>query len=59
MSDILRGDDTSDAFKKAMEKGTEVQKDFVRQFSAIQQDTMQNLFKLAAEFLSQKLRDKR
>jgi hypothetical protein len=46
MSDILRGDDTSDAFKKAMEKGTEVQKDFVRQFSAIQQDTMQNFLSM-------------
>ena len=46
MSDILRGDDTTDAFKKAMEKGTEVQKDFVRQFSAIQQDTMQNFLSM-------------
>jgi hypothetical protein len=46
MSDILQGDDTADAFKKAMEKGTEVQKDFVRQFSAIQQDTMQNFLSM-------------
>jgi hypothetical protein len=29
-----------------MEKGTEVQKDFVRQFSAIQQDTMQNFLSM-------------
>jgi hypothetical protein len=46
MSDILRADDTADAFKKAMEKGTEVQKDFVRQFSAMQQDTMQNFLSM-------------
>jgi hypothetical protein len=36
--------DPVEAFKKAMEKGTEAQKDFVRQFSNIQQDTMQNYF---------------
>ena len=46
MSDILRADDTADAFKKAMEKGTEVQRDFVRQFSTIQQDTMQNFLSM-------------
>ena len=36
--------DPVEAFKKAMEKGTEAQKDLVRQFSNIQQDTMQNYF---------------
>lgn len=36
--------DPVDAFKKAVEKGSEAQKDFLRQFSSIQQDTMQNYF---------------
>jgi len=36
--------DPVDAFKKAVEKGGEAQKDFFNQFSAIQQDTMQNYF---------------
>ena len=36
--------DPSEAFKKAVEKGSEAQKDFMRQFSNIQQDTMQNYF---------------
>jgi len=36
--------DPVDAFKKAVEKGSEAQKDFMKQFSAIQQDAMQNYF---------------
>lgn len=34
--------DPVEGFKKAIEKGSEAQKDFVKQFSNIQQDTMQN-----------------
>src|SRR5919197_5578434 len=36
--------DPVEAFKKAIEKGSEAQKDFVKQFSNIQQDAMQNYF---------------
>jgi hypothetical protein len=36
--------DPMEAFKKAISKGSEAQKDFVRQFSNIQQDAMQNYF---------------
>lgn len=36
--------DPVEAFKKAVEKGSEAQKDFMKQFSNIQQDTMQNYF---------------
>jgi uncharacterized protein (UPF0333 family) len=36
--------DPMEAFKKAMSKGSEAQKDFIRQFSNIQQDAMQNYF---------------
>src|ERR671933_2822852 len=36
--------DPIEAFKKALEKGSEAQKDFVKQFSNMQQDTMQNYF---------------
>jgi hypothetical protein len=36
--------DPVEAFKKAVEKGSEAQKDFLKQFSTIQQDTMQNYF---------------
>ncbi len=36
--------DPVEAFKKAIEKGSEAQKDFMKQFSNIQQDTMQNYF---------------
>ncbi len=36
--------DPMEAFKKAVEKGSEAQKDFMKQFSNIQQDTMQNYF---------------
>jgi hypothetical protein len=34
--------DPVEGFKKAIEKGSEAQKDLVKQFSNIQQDTMQN-----------------
>jgi hypothetical protein len=33
-----------EAFKKAITKGGEAQKDFIKQFSNIQQDAMQNYF---------------
>jgi hypothetical protein len=33
-----------ESFKKAISKGSEAQKDFIRQFSNIQQDAMQNYF---------------
>jgi hypothetical protein len=33
-----------EAFKKAITKGSDAQKDFIRQFSNIQQDAMQNYF---------------
>jgi hypothetical protein len=36
--------DPVEAFKKAVEKGSEAQKDFMKQFTAIQQDAMQNYF---------------
>jgi hypothetical protein len=36
--------DPVEAFKKAIEKGSEAQKDFMKQFSNIQQDTMQSYF---------------
>lgn len=36
--------DPIEAFKKALEKGNEAQKDFVKQFSNIQQDTIQSYF---------------
>lgn len=36
--------DPAEAFKKAITKGSEAQKDFIKQFSNIQQDAMQNYF---------------
>ncbi|HXG05808.1 MAG TPA: AbrB/MazE/SpoVT family DNA-binding domain-containing protein [Nitrososphaera sp.] len=36
--------DPVEAFRKAIEKGSEAQKDFLKQFTNIQQDTMQNYF---------------
>ena len=36
--------DPMEPFKKAISKGSEAQKDFIRQFSNIQQDAMQNYF---------------
>jgi hypothetical protein len=46
MSDNTGTDDTIAAFKKAVEKGTEAQRDFIKEFSTIQQDTMQNFFSM-------------
>jgi AbrB family looped-hinge helix DNA binding protein len=43
----MHSSDSSDpveAFKKAVEKGSEAQKDFVKQLSNLQQDTLQNYF---------------
>lgn len=36
--------DPVEAFKKAVEKGSEAQKDFMKQFSNLQQDALQNYF---------------
>ena len=36
--------DPVEGFKKAITKGSEAQKDFIKQFSNIQQDAMQNYF---------------
>jgi hypothetical protein len=36
--------DPVDAFKKVVEKGSEAQRDFLKQFSSIQQDALQNYF---------------
>jgi uncharacterized protein (UPF0333 family) len=36
--------DPVESFKKAITKGSEAQKDFIKQFSNIQQDAMQNYF---------------
>ena len=36
--------DPVEAFKKVVENGSEAQKDFLKQFSSIQQDAMQNYF---------------
>src|ERR687887_2056058 len=34
------------AFKKAIEKGTEAQRDLIKQFSTIQSDALQNFFSM-------------
>lgn len=44
MSDKSSGEETSSALKKALEKGAEAQRDFIRSYSAIQQDAIQNFF---------------
>src|ERR671922_1693280 len=44
MSDKSTGEETSAALKKALEKGAEAQRDFIRSYSAIQQDAIQNFF---------------
>jgi hypothetical protein len=38
--------DDSSPFKNALEKGRDAQRDFVKQFSSIQQDAMQNFFSM-------------
>jgi hypothetical protein len=37
-------DGGTSAFKKAIEKGSEAQSEFIKQFSSIQQETIQNFF---------------
>jgi hypothetical protein len=39
-------EDLETAFKKALEKGTESQRDFIKQFSFIQQHTLENYFSM-------------
>jgi hypothetical protein len=38
--------DPVEAFKKAVEKGSEAQREFTRQFSTIQQNAIQNFFSM-------------
>jgi AbrB family looped-hinge helix DNA binding protein len=44
MSNSDTNDDGTSAFKKAIEKGGEAQRDFIKQFSSIQQESFQNFF---------------
>jgi|SRR5215472_6958839 hypothetical protein len=44
MGDTSGGDDGTSGFKKAIEKGAEAQRDFIRSYSAVQQDAIQNFF---------------
>jgi hypothetical protein len=44
MIDSGGGDEPAGAFKKAIEKGAEAQRDFIRGYSAVQQDAIQNFF---------------
>jgi hypothetical protein len=39
-------DDTVSSYKKAVEKGSEAQREFVKQFANLQQDAMQNFFSM-------------
>ena len=39
-------EDLETAFRKALEKGTEAQRDFMKQFSFIQQHTLDNYFSM-------------
>ena len=39
-------EDLETAFKKVLEKGTEAQRDFIKQFSFIQQHTLENYFSM-------------
>ena len=39
-------EDLETAFKKALDKGTEAQRDFIKQFSFIQQHTLENYFSM-------------
>src|SRR5919198_2754474 len=41
-----RKEDLETAFRKALEKGTEAQRDFIKQFSFIQQHTLENYFSM-------------
>jgi hypothetical protein len=44
MSNSAGGDEAAGAFRKAIEKGAEAQRDFIRNYSAVQQDAIQNFF---------------
>lgn len=44
MSNSDTNDDGTSPFKKAIEKGGEAQRDFIKQFSSIQQESFQNFF---------------
>jgi hypothetical protein len=39
-------EDLETTFRKALEKGTEAQRDFIKQFSSIQQYTLENFFSM-------------
>jgi AbrB family looped-hinge helix DNA binding protein len=39
-------DESKSPFKNALDKGRDAQRDFVKQFSTIQQDAMQNFFSM-------------
>lgn len=39
-------DDTVSSYKKAVEQGSQAQRDFIKQFSNLQQDAMQNFFSM-------------
>jgi hypothetical protein len=39
-------DDPASPFKNALEKGRDAQRDFIKQFTSIQQDAMQNFFSM-------------
>jgi AbrB family looped-hinge helix DNA binding protein len=39
-------DESKSPFKNALEKGRDAQRDFIKQFSTIQQDAMQNYFSM-------------
>jgi hypothetical protein len=39
-------DDTVSSYKKAVEKGSQAQREFMKQFSNLQQDAMQNFFSM-------------
>jgi hypothetical protein len=39
-------DDTVSSYKKAVEQGSQAQREFIKQFSNIQQDAMQNFFSM-------------
>jgi len=44
MTNSDSNDDGTSAFKKAIEKGGEAQRDFIKQFASIQQESFQNFF---------------
>ena len=39
-------DDTVSSYKKAVDQGNQAQRDFIKQFSNLQQDAMQNFFSM-------------